>query len=103
MRTGENLRQDKLVGSIHEIFQRFANEWTKRWDRHLGQNDEQWEPLLAFFRQSVPPGMQMQHQPTTAEEWYAALKSKKRTAAVGPDGWARQDLLRMPLPLVRSL
>eukprot|EP00438_Fugacium_kawagutii_P011926 Skav206742 [mRNA] locus=scaffold1022:52439:55489:- [translate_table: standard] len=45
----------------------------------------------------------MDHTDITPDEWYATLKAKKAKSAVGPDGWARQDLLRMPLSITKSL
>lgn len=85
------------------MFASFAQEWVKRWDRHKGQPDSQWEPFIQFFRQQVPPGPPLHYQEVTTTEWYSTLKKKKKKAAVGPDGWAREDLLRLPLNQTESL
>lgn len=85
------------------MFEAFSAEWTKRWDRHLGQDNDQWDPLIQFYCQNTTPGERMHYSPIHLDEWYATLKRKKKRSATGPDGWARMDLLKMPQQITESL
>ena len=100
---GTYLRQDKFVGDLNELFQRFAKEWSKRWDRHLEVDDQYWEPVVSFLATAMDKQPQMELRPITPEVWLKTLKKKKSKAAVGPDGWARADLLAMPIDLIKGL
>eukprot|EP00438_Fugacium_kawagutii_P024297 Skav217538 [mRNA] locus=scaffold467:222594:227126:+ [translate_table: standard] len=100
---GDTLRQDQHVGSLTELFTLFGNEWEKRWDRHLHVPPTEWDPMVDFFIQNFPAGEAMHLPEITPDQWYLTLRRKKKRAAVGPDGWAREDLLRMPVDLVKNL
>eukprot|EP00435_Cladocopium_sp_Y103_P017246 s235_g4.t1 len=100
---GQTIRQEKFVGQLEEMFDRFRTEWQSRWDRHLNVPDEQWEPLLDFFRLAKPPGNEQPYQPISLEQWRKALKRKKKRSAAGPDGWTRQDLLMLPEDLTAAI
>eukprot|EP00438_Fugacium_kawagutii_P002079 Skav230763 [mRNA] locus=scaffold4515:162597:167483:+ [translate_table: standard] len=102
-RPGDVLHQDKHVGSLTKIFALFAQEWEKRWDRHLHVPTDEWDPMVQFFTEQFPAGEPMPQELITPEQWYQCLRRKKKRAAVGPDGWARQDLLSMPRDLVVQL
>lgn len=100
---GQTVRQERFVGQLEEMFTRFQSEWQKRWDTHLHVPEEHWEPLTAFFQLAHPKGPDMQYCPITREQWYAALRKKKATAAQGPDGWTRKDLLNLPHDLTDAI
>ena len=100
---GSYLRQDKFVGGLDELFQRFAAEWSKRWDRHIAVDDQYWAPIVSFLATSMEEQKPMELTPITPQMWLQTLRKKKAKAAVGPDGWARSDLLAMPLDLTKEL
>ena len=100
---GMTVHQESYIGDLTQMFQAFANEWQTRWDRHKNADPTHWDPIMEFFRAAVPPGNPMQYHPITPERWYKTLARKKKKAAVGPDGWARSDLLQLPLDLTRDL
>ena len=99
---GQPVRQERFVGQLNEMFNRFQHEWQKRWDRHLDVPDEQWSPLTDFFCLARPPAPEMTYTPITRDLWTKALKRKKPRAK-GPDGWTRQDLLQLPLDLTDAI
>ena len=100
---GSMLRQDKFVGDLPELFRRFSAEWSKRWDKHRETDDAYWDPIVSFLEQSLGSQPKMELEPISPEEWLNTLRKKKSRAATGPDGWARADLIAMPLNLVKHL
>ena len=100
---GQKLRQEKFVGQLEEMFDRFKLEWQKRWDSHLHVPAEHWEPLVSFFQLAHQPGPDMPYRAITRNQWLHALKQKKKTAAQGPDGWTRRDLLNLPNDLTDAI
>eukprot|EP00435_Cladocopium_sp_Y103_P042393 s1318_g11.t1 len=100
---GQAIRQERFVGQLEEMFQRFQQEWQARWDRHLHVDDAQWDPLLDFFQLANQPGPEQPYVPITREQWYKTLRKKKPSAAQGPNGWTRQDLLNLPHDLTDAI
>ena len=100
---GQTLRQEKFIGDLTSLFQAFAQEWHARWDKHRTIPASHWDPIVNFFRDTVPPGPAMPYNHITLEAWFRALARKKKRAATGPDGWARQDLLHLPSDLTQDL
>ena len=49
------------------------------------------------------PGPQQSYERITKERWRQALRRKKSTAAQGPDGWSRKDLLSLPDDLTEAI
>eukprot|EP00435_Cladocopium_sp_Y103_P013223 s3565_g3.t1 len=103
LQPGQSIRQEKFVGQLEEMFERFQAEWQSRWDRHLHTPVDHWDPLLDFFRTATAPGTPQQYQPVTRASWLKSLKRKKTRAAQGPDGWTRQDLINLPLDLTDAI
>ena len=103
MPAGTKIRQDHFVASLDDLFQRFSDEWSARWDRHLSTPDNHWDPVIDFFEASRPACPEIDLPPITPEMWYASLKAKKPHSATGPDGWSRADLLAMPRDIVLEL
>eukprot|EP00435_Cladocopium_sp_Y103_P076071 s49_g75.t1 len=100
---GDQVTQDTPIGDLATLFARFGQEWSARWDKHRHQPESIWDPVLDFVDQSIPQGPSMQYEPITAEQILSSLKKKKRTAATGPDGWSRADLLALAPDLVQSI
>ena len=46
---------------------------------------------------------ELPYQPITREQWYTALRRKKPSAAQGPDGWTRTDLMNLPCDLTDAI
>ena len=100
---GDTIWQDRIVGSLEEIFEKFGNAWKARWDKHRDIPSEDWEPISDFFRCATPKVEPYQYNPITIEDWNRSLRRKKKAAAVGPDGYSRADLLQMPPDLQQAL
>ena len=97
------IRQDKFEADLQNLFRRFGDEWRARWDRHIDVPCDHWEPICEVFKQLVPKGEPAPYEPITLQQWRATLRGKKRHAAIGPDGWSRQDLLQLPDDLTMAL
>lgn len=100
---GDILGQDKFEASVQKLFEKFAAEWTRRWDRHKDYPPDHWTPLLDCFQTLVPQVPEVEFPPITVALWKQTLRKKKARAATGPDAWSRQDLLRMPDDITEAL
>ena len=103
LQPGARLQQEIHIGNLVELFKMFSQEWSDRWNRHLDLPDGRWQHSLDFIDQHVPYGPVMKYQPISLDEWKDCLRRKKRTAAVGPDGWSREDLLSLPDDLTSGI
>ena len=93
---GHLVEQENYIGCLTELFAKFSDEWSARWDRHLHDDDTRWEPIIDFARLALPQTIQMEYNPITVHQWTSTLKSKSKRSATGPDGVSRQDLLHLP-------
>ena len=101
---GDNLTQPKLVGDLSDIFRAFEELWQPMWQKHKDTSVEQWLPVMKDIQTKVPaPAEAMEMPPLTAEQWVRAVRKKKATSAIGPDGVSKNDLLNMPMPFVEKL
>lgn len=100
---GQLVRQEKFVGQLEDLFQRFQDEWQSRWDRHLNTPESRWDPLFEFYKLAQEQGPEQMYHPITKERWLQSLKKKKTNAAQGPDGWTRKDLLMLPDDLTEAI
>ena len=97
---GTQVKQDMYIGQVTHMFHEFQAEWTKRWDRHLHVDESYWQPIEEFVHMAFPAIPTLAYHPITVREWRQTLK---RRAAIGPDGVAREDLLRMANSLTKQL
>ena len=100
---GDIFGQDKFEASIQKLFEKFAAEWTKRWDKHKDFPVDHWTPLIECFQELVPQVPEAVFPPITVDLWKQTLRRKKSRSATGPDAWSRQDLLRMPYDITCAL
>ena len=103
LKEGDRLCQDHFEASVQNLFSKFADEWTKRWDRHADLPADHWSPLLECFDALVPQVPEVTFPPITVNLWKQTLRKKKSRSATGPDAWSRQDLLRMPDDITENL
>lgn len=78
------------------MFHQFGEAWRKRWERHIDTDEAKWEPIIEVAKMVLDPPQEMTYSPISYEEWIRSLQRKKRRSAVGPDGFAREDLINMP-------
>ena len=103
IQVGDEVKQEKYIGDLTELFHRFGTEWQSRWDRHRDTPMEFWDPIIDFAQTSLPRPPRWEYKPIGYNEWMESLKKKKKRAATGPDAMAREDLLHMPKDLVMDL
>ena len=103
LEVGDLIRQEQVIGNITELFQRFGDEWKTRWDRHQGKPHDFWQPLVDFSKNVLPIPPPMRYSPISLEQWQLELRRKRKNAAVGPDGFTKQDLMKLPIDLTRRL
>ena len=98
------LFQERLTCSNSEVFQAFHDLWSPRWNKHEGRDDSRWDPFVHFVKSHVPrPGYECPCNPISYDDWMHIVRSKKPSCATGPDGISREDLLKLPKPLVLRL
>ena len=101
---GDVLTQEVFRGEPAEVMREFEQLWMGFWGRHKETPVEKWEPFIAICQQHVAPLFRdMQLPPITEAQWIATVRSRKRFAAIGPDGYSRLDLLNMPASCVSDL
>ena len=94
---GDLLVQEKLLGTPQEVMASFEELWMGFWGRHANTPSDRWEPFVALCQHKVAPCFpKMAFTPITPRMWKQAIRARKKSAAIGPDGVSRLDLLNMP-------
>ena len=91
--------------TIHEasaIHQRLIDLWSPRWSKHLDVPDQAWNRIVDFAEEHLPR-KNICLPRLTVDVWKRAVRSFKQSAATGPCGWSRQDLLQMSDRQVQGL
>ena len=95
---GMKITQRTPIASKSEAFQRFAMEWTKRWDKRRQIHPQQWDQVLGFIDLAFPQ-KQQEVPELNVESWHATVKSKAKKTAAGMEGVSKVDLMSLSLPL----
>ena len=99
---GQTLTCIALVHDKVAIQQRFAQLWTPRWTKHSDVPVGHWEQIKRFANDHLPRGSILL-PPVSVADWRRAVHQFKTTAATGPCGWTRSDLINMTDGQVQSL
>ena len=93
--TGDIIRQSVVTTQVSDILDAFREAWSKRWEKahHLLPN--QWDDIAAFIDRHARP-LTWNFPEWTCDRFVRVISGKKKTAAVGPDGVTRNDLLNIP-------
>jgi hypothetical protein len=94
--------QTEPVGDLLTIFDAFHTQWKQRWCRHDQTSFRQWDQLLGFAQQILPPSP-IPHLQVDVDLLRAEIHRKKKTAATGLDGVSRQDLVLADAHTLQSL
>ena len=99
---GDEIRQTTVVAALPEVFEAFRQEWEPRWNRHSSIRETQWDQICGFAKDTLRP-IQWNFTNWSEDMFTQVVRSKKATAATGPDGVTRQDLLALPRHAITSL
>ena len=102
LEVGDVLIQTAHHGSVPEIHNLFAEEWSKRWDKHRHLPEDHWQEIRTYIDLALE-GSPMPSQPITLKQLQHTLRSKKARSATGMDGVSKQDLVHAPEHLQESL
>ena len=102
LEVGDVLIQTAHHGSVPEIHNLFAEEWSKRWDKHRHLPEDHWQEICTYIDLALE-GSPMPSQPITLKQLQHTLRSKKARSATGMDGVSKQDLVHAPEHLQESL
>ncbi len=99
---GDVVRQTRVVADDETILERFRQEWEPRWVRVGKVLPSQWDQIAQFLEATVPK-VSWPFRSWDCKLFQTAVKSKKASAATGPDGVSRSDLLKMPQSVVEGI
>ena len=91
---GSILVQRFFYATTEMLHAKLVDFWKPRWQRECSVSSEQWA-RIASFTKAYMPSLEVDWRRLGAEDYRAAAKRMKRTAARGPDGNAREDVLHM--------
>eukprot|EP00438_Fugacium_kawagutii_P013014 Skav219674 [mRNA] locus=scaffold3149:156736:166299:+ [translate_table: standard] len=98
---------EQIVADAEEVIKAFNHEWGPRWQVHDQTSMEHWEAIVSFAQAALPtvPAHEAAHYfpGITPEVWRRAVRRKKKSAAIGPDGFSKSDLSHMPDSVLQSL
>lgn len=92
---GDVVRQDRVLSTDHDILEEFCRVWTPRWQKASHVLESQWQQIMDFSSQAFEP-ISWQFKQWNLDRFQHALKVKKASAATGPDGVSRSDLVAIP-------
>ena len=81
--------QDEAV-----IQSRLAQLWSPRWNKHVEVPGSHWNQIIDFARTHLPQDP-FDLPDISVADWKKAVHQFKTTAASGPCGWSREDLLNL--------
>ena len=91
LESGLELEQEQFLTLPEDVLAEFVSLWKPRWGKHA-------DPASCDRARVRITHVDIGHcafEPITAPVWRAALRRFKPRAARGPDGWAKDDLVRM--------
>eukprot|EP00438_Fugacium_kawagutii_P015360 Skav226110 [mRNA] locus=scaffold702:148968:153536:- [translate_table: standard] len=91
---GQEVSQVQAVASLPAMFDMFAQEWSKRWDRHKGRTPSEWK-VIADFAEAAFAKKPMELIDMSVTRWKEHVRHKPLKAAAGLDAVTRADLLRL--------
>ena len=94
MDPGDTIRQTKVITDVSAVLEAFCAEWEPRWSRLDHLQDSQWDQIIRFAEVSLAP-IPWNFPDILPDQFVKSVASKKRAAAVGPDGISRQDILKL--------
>ena len=100
--SGQELVCQVTIQDIGEIHSRLADLWTPRWTRHSEVPDDEWKVIMDFARDHLPQ-CDIDLPPITIDIWRQAVHQFKTSAASGPCGWTRADLVNLTDSQVQQL
>ena len=98
---GDVIIQPSFLGKESDLFEAFAQEWRKRWDRHSKVLPSQWDQILQFSKNHLRASP-CSYELITPQVLQAELKNRKKRSATGPDGVSLLDYLSMPTSVLKA-
>lgn len=102
LQPGDQLLQTKVVADDKGVLEAFRQEWEPRWRRQSSVGPNQWDQIIGFTEATLPK-VSWPFRTWDRALFHLAAKCKKRTAATGPDGVSRSDLLQQPDTVLDNL
>ena len=90
--SGQTLTCHTWVHDTTVIHEKLEALWRPWWNRHSDVPESTWDQACQFADQHMR-GPPIDLPEITHADWHKAIHSFKQTAAAGPDGWTRSDLI----------
>lgn len=100
--SGQQLEAKVLVSEVSQIHDRLESLWSERWQKHADCEPNKWDRILKFAKAYLGRSA-FDLPPLSYEAWISAVKNMKVKSARGPEGFSREDLLRMPRSAAMNL
>ena len=92
---GDELVQRYFLTDTNDVLRAFTEHWRTRWNAVADIPQHDWQRIVAFVSHYMPP-FRMEWSDITVHMWRSIVKKFKHTAARGPDGFSKDDLINMP-------
>ena len=101
LQPGDELVQRIFMHDVHDMHRTFRDHWTSRWNLLSEISDTDWQRITAFAS-SFLPRHPFQVEQLTLSSWKKTCSKFKPRSARGPDGYDRDDMLRVPAHLTEG-
>ena len=92
---GQQVTQERVTMSEHEIIQKFHDVWHPRWNKLHHVLPDQWTQICDFAERALKP-LEWKCLPWTCGRFRTAVAKKKKTSGKRPDGVGQMDLAALP-------
>lgn len=99
---GDELIQRIFVSDTKDVLELFAQYWQPRWNQLQQISPTDWDRIVAFAGAYMPKHT-LEVAPLELDSWRRIVKQFKPRAARGPDGYDKDDLMRMPASYVQAI
>ena len=102
LQPGQHITCEIHTQNDHDVHAELIQLWQPRWTQ-TNHVDDAILARASNFVQAFMPSVTLTLDDISPDEWYATVRRLRPSAARGPDGFARLDLLHMPLQFVQVL
>ena len=92
---GDELVQRFFLTDANDVLHAFEEHWKPQWNQLAFVSEANWQRMVGFVTHYLPPG-QLHLEPLSLDTWTPTVRTFKRNAARGYDGFSRADLQNMP-------
>jgi len=96
------MTQRTFLIDTNDILDAFEQHWKPRWNTLSQITSEAWQRIMDFTQHYMPQ-LHFDWDAIDMQTWTSTVKSFKKHAARGPDGFSKEDLVNMPPAYIQQL